>query len=363
MRFSLLLGSLLLAGAAHAADVLPAPFKEIITADMKAPVQAADLEVVVLMSPERCTAKTKKWLGMTVSADSLSKLTAWGCQAFTEEAAKADREIPLHFLPEVPSPSATQTLAAYAGKLKGRRYVALIDWRIDIISQSNQACGYCKVELEVPMEMVVIDTQTSAVVWHSRQRNQGRYDGQHYDAKDAQWLGPLYVRFTLKPLLAHSAALDEAPVERTTAFVKDAAGAAALNPRANLVILNNYRMTDRGSNYVRDYDWTVTLESAEVKLAPKAAYTFSYHSYAALAVPPGKYTVRVGTDTKEEVTVGEQPVYLDLSRAMFLNGRNLKAISAAEFQAQAGDLVNGLVPEATAAGWQAKGRTLRWPQP
>lgn len=354
--------------AAHAAApynpyLMQQPFVELIARQATDAIELGDIDVVILTVTDQCDPKMKKGFFGTSPSSNQQLVQSWICMSFFSGAALPDSPLALHprFIDARPSePSPVPATVAELGENTGtRRYVALVDWRIDeFVTPVN--CGFCTFRLNTPMEIAVYDRQQGKTVWHARYVNQGGYSGTKYDSKEAFYAGAAKVRRALTQLVDNEKALRALADAGIAAVPARQPDMQALNPAANLIFINDNRSNARHETYVRETSTTLWLKKADDSDDKAAVFMPSYHGYLAFNLPPGKYTVRAGKHERLiDIRADGKALYLSETRDLFGSGSSIDELEPAKLMNLFGDAANWALPEATPATL-SKQRPLRW---
>jgi len=366
-RYYLLALCLLCAGAHAAPFALPQPFVELVSRDIAEPIALGDIDVAVFSTPQQCDPKlTPTFFGGQKAESNQTLLQSWICTGFAAAAADPAHALAFHniLLDQRPTESVAvaATVAEIGASAGTRRYLALVDWRMEhLIEPVN--CGFlCNYRLDVPMEIALFDRRSNKTVWHALRVNQSGYYSKKYEPQEAFNISAGKVQAALTQMISMEKALhalQEAGIVPAAALLPGET--PALDPAVNLILINDYRSSPRYENYIHDFPVTFTLKKAGDSDDKKAYFFPSYHGYFALKLPAGQYTLVV--DKKErliDITDGSKPLYLAQSKALFGGGWSLDDLDAGKLLTKFTDAVNWALPENTPASWQSKKRVLRW---
>ncbi len=360
---------LLCASAQAAPASLARPFFELIEGNIAEPVALSDIDVAVLTAKTQCTVEYKKGLfGQAVPTSSQQLLQSWICISYEAAAVDQSQQLAFHpfqidAYPTEPA-SVSGAVANLAERAGTRRYVALVDWRIEDLTFSSSPCGFgCGIHLNVPMEVALYDRHSGKTVWHAHLLNQSSYSGTKYDAIEIARLGPQNVTAALTQLIIAEKSRSAAQaigITQVAALLADTP--PALDPAVNLVLINNDRRGPRHENYLYDRPASFIVKRLDDKSDAKPAYYFpTYHGFVALKLVPGEYEVSLD-QVKRNITIGvdTRPLYLAQSRSLIGNSGVVDEVDATQLLAMFKDGVNWTVPEVTPGSWQSKKRVLRW---
>ncbi|MES2164568.1 MAG: hypothetical protein V4476_25720 [Pseudomonadota bacterium] len=368
-RMTAILLCLFCASAQAASLSLARPFFELIERNIMEPIALSDIDVAVLTTKAQCTVEYRRGLfGKPVSSSNQQLLQSWVCISFEAAAADPSQQLAFHPIQIDAYPteavSVSATVADLAERVGTRRYIALLDWRIDEMTTSSSPCGFgCSSHMNVPMEIALYDRQSGKTVWHALLLNQSSYSSATYDAAESASLGPSAITGALTQMIVAEKTRSEAQaigVTQVAALLTDTP--PALDPAVNLVLINNDRRGPRNENYLYDRPSIFIVKRLDDKSGAKSAYYFpSYHGFIALKLAPGEYEVSLAK-VKRNITIdaGTQPLYLAQSHSLFGQSAVVDEVDATGLLAMFKDGVNWTVPEVTPGSWQSKKRVLRW---
>jgi hypothetical protein len=355
--------------SAHAATpynpyLMKQPFFELIEREVIDPIELSDIDVAVLTPADQCDPKMKKSFFGTAPASNQQLVQSWICMSFVASAADPEQKVAIHPItidayPTEPS-SVAATVAELAERAGTRRYVALVDWRVDgFVTPVN--CGFfCTYRLDTPMEIAVFDRQSGKTVWHVRHVNQGGYSGSKYDQKEAFYAGAGNIQNALRQLVSSEKARRNLADAGITSAIALQPGALALDPATNLIFINDNRSSPRHETYVHEIPSTFTLKKQEESDDKAALFLPTYHGYLAFKLAPGKYTLKAGSNERLiDIRADSKPLYLGQSKNLFGSGSSIDELDAAKLLNMFGDAANWALPEATPAS-VSKNRPLRW---
>ncbi|MYN18720.1 hypothetical protein GTP81_18380 [Rugamonas sp. FT107W] len=350
---------------------LDRPFFELVERNITEPIALSDIDVAVPTTQAQCAVEYRRGLfGKPVSSSNEKLLQSWLCISFEAAAADPAQQLAFHpiFLDASPAEAASvsATVAHLGDRAGTRRYVALVEWRIDNMLAATSPCGFgCSSHMNVPMEIALFDRQSGKTVWHALLLNQSRYSNTKYDEAEAASLGPGAITAALTQMMVAEKTRNEAQAIGATqvaALLTDTP--ATLDPAVNLILINDDRQGPRNENYLYYRPSTFIVKRLDDQSGAKSAYYFpSYHGFVALKLAPGEYEVSLDK-VKRNVTIaaGTPPLYLAQSHSLslFTHGAVINEVNAAGLLAMFKDGVNWTVPEATEGSWQGKKRALRW---
>jgi hypothetical protein len=364
-----LLALSLFCASAHAATpynpyLMKQPFLELIERQAADPIELSDIDVAILTTADQCDPQIKETFFGKEAGSNQQLVQSWICMSFVTSAADPAQKLAMHPIiidayPTQPSsvPAIVAELAERAGT---RRYVALVDWRVEqFVTPVN--CGFfCAYTMNMPMEVAVFDRQSGKTVWHARHLNQVHYSGTKYDQKEAFFAGAGKVQAAVTQLVS---------AEKTRRLLADAGmastaalqpGALTPNPAANLVFINDYRSTERHDYSVQDFPTLLSLKKIDDSDDKTAFFRPSYHAYLAFTLPPGKYKLSANKNERiVDVSTGGKPLYLSLSKNLFGGSSSVDELAEAKLLNMFDDAANWALPEPTPASVN-KNRPLRW---
>ena len=362
---------LLVPGAQAARQQSEFPLRELLLSDITQPIERKEVEVVVFIAPESCTAKTHEstW-GTIVSSDNTSLFNSWACRSYVDAAQDPKEELAYVPMPPVfKQPSILDTVQGLPASTTGRRYVALIDWKYADTTLGKCNSYGCRSSLVLLMEAVVYDRVAAKTIWHSIATTQATMKDLRYDAKEARFMGPLHVSIALNGILGHKARheAEQQGMRRTTALepssVPGQAG-TALNKKANLILFNRMPQEAVDSEKFDDGSKFYDIQASHLQgSAKKVDYHNESRTHVALELPPGTYELAFYKDRKT-LHIGENapPVYLSFDNAIFTT-ISIKELSAQQALELAQDSLNALLPELTPVAYPLRARKLQWTQP
>lgn len=370
-RMTAILLCLFCATAQAASLSLARPFFELVERNITEPIALSDIDVAVPTTQAQCAVEYRKGLfGKPESSSNEKLLQSWICISFEAASADPAQQLAFHpiYLDAYPAEAASvsATVAHLADRAGSRRYVALVEWRIDNMRAATAPCGFaCTSHMNVPMEIALFDRQSGKTVWHALLLNQSSYSSTKYDDAEAASLGPRAITAALTQMMVAEKTRGEAQAIGATqvaALLTDTP--PTLDPAVNLVLINDDRQGPRNEDYLYNRPSSFIVKRLDGQSGAKPAYYFpSYHGFIALKLAPGEYEVSL-EKVKRNVTIGAgtAPLYLAQthSLSLFGHGAVINEIDAVRLLAMFKDGVNWTVPEATEGSWQGKKRALRW---